>query len=240
MNKIVTPSFTLAVYQKGRNNASKLALVLPGRLDTKDYPHMRSHVDFLAQKGYLALSFDPPGTWESSGGIEVYTMTNYLKAINEIIEYFGNKPTLLLGHSRGGSMALLAGTTNPQVTHFVAIMSRLSASVPENLSAQEEISYRDIPNDPQKQKKFELPMNYFKDAARYDMTEDLKRSTKPKLFILGTKDEVIKPESVRAMYKLAAEPKQLCELNSDHDYRKHPAVIEKVDQAVDDFLKEFK
>ncbi len=79
---IKTPSFELAVYIKGKSDAKKLALVLPGRLETKDYPHMRSHVNYLAKRGYLALSFDPPGTWDSPGEIEFYTMTNYLKAIN--------------------------------------------------------------------------------------------------------------------------------------------------------------
>lgn len=99
---IKTESFNLAVYQKGSPDSKKLALVLPGRLDTKDYPHMRSHVDFLASKGYLALSFDPPGSWESEGDISLYLTTNYLKAVKELINHFGNKPTLLIGHSRGG------------------------------------------------------------------------------------------------------------------------------------------
>jgi hypothetical protein len=42
---------------KGDQDAAKLALVLPGRLDTKDYAHMVSAVDFLSARGYLAVSF---------------------------------------------------------------------------------------------------------------------------------------------------------------------------------------
>lgn len=88
MNLLQLPSFTIATYMQGNPDAEKLALVLPGKLDTKDYAHMRSHVDFLAERGYLALSFDPAGTWESPGDISLYTLNNYLKTIDELIEHF--------------------------------------------------------------------------------------------------------------------------------------------------------
>lgn len=110
MNLVQTKSFKLAIYSKGDKNSPRLALVLPGKLDSKDYPHMHSHVDYLAKKGYFALTFDPPGTWESPGDIKLYTMTNYIKAVNELIENFGNKPTFVMGHSFGGSIALYVGT----------------------------------------------------------------------------------------------------------------------------------
>ena len=123
---ITTKSFELAIYANGSLSSNKIALVLPGKLDTKDYAHMHSHVEFLATKGYFAISFDPPGIWESSGNIKIYNMTNYLKAINELIQYYGNKPTFIMGHSRGGSMAMLAGIKNSYVTHFASLMSSYS------------------------------------------------------------------------------------------------------------------
>lgn len=83
---VKTKSFDLAVYKNGDEYASKVALVLPGKLDTKDYASMRSHVDFLAGKGFFALSFDPPGTWESPGDIGLYTTTSYIQASNKQVE----------------------------------------------------------------------------------------------------------------------------------------------------------
>lgn len=236
---INTGRFILATYIKGNEDSKRIALVLPGKLDTKDYSHMKSHVDFLAEQGFFALSFDPPGTWESPGGIELYTMTNYLKAINELIEYFGNKPTVLLGHSRGGSMAMLGAITNPYVTHFIAVMSRAGESLPNKpmKPGDTSISYRDIPGNPTEKKKFELPFSYFEDSARYNILEGLKGCTKLKLFILGTRDTTVKPEEIRTAYELAARPKELCEIDSDHDYRWHPSLIEKVNHIVGDFLK---
>lgn len=237
---IRTESFELAEYAQGNSGAEKLALVLPGRLDTKDYPHMRSHVDFLAGLGYYAISFDPPGTWESPGGIEIYTMSNYLKAMQEIISLYENRPTLLVGHSRGGSMAMLGGTTIDQVTAFAAIMSNPSASVPPDEYAYVEKgvseSYRDEPFG-DGQRRFDLPASYFEDAAQYDMREDLAACAKPKLFIFGEQDVLVKSENVKAMYEAAADPKQLAGVSSEHDYRKHPEIIDEVNALIGDWLR---
>lgn len=58
MNIIKTKTFELAIYEKGDSNSPKFAIVVPGRLDTKDYVHNTSLVDYLASRGYFALSFD--------------------------------------------------------------------------------------------------------------------------------------------------------------------------------------
>ncbi len=245
MNTIQTKSFNLAVYSKGNESAEKLALVLPGRLDTKDYVHMKSLVDFLAGLGYFALSFDPPGSWESNGDINQYTMSNYLKAINELIEHYGNKPTVLVGHSRGGSMAMLAGITNPYVTHFITVFSRpgpSSMGLEEARTKGVQVDYRDLPPGnvrTTEQKKFELPYSYFEDAAQYDMRDGLRECIKPKLFFVGLHDVDVKPGYVREAYEIAAEPKQLYELDSDHDYRLHPAIIEEVNRVIGSFLSKY-
>jgi len=239
MNLVKTDSFELAIYSKGDLNSPKLALVLPGRLDTKDYPHMRSHVDFIASLGYFALSFDPPGTWESPGDISLYTMTNYLKAINELIEHFGDKATFVMGHSRGGSMAMLAGVTNPKVVSFVAVTSQATASEPDKdlKPGDTQAEYRDLPDKPQEKRRFDLPYSFFEDADKYDMTERLKTCTKPKLFIYGTRDVTISPELEKKAYEVSAEPKTLYALDSDHNYRWHPKLIEEVNRVVGDFIQ---
>lgn len=241
MQLLQTKSFQLATYVKGDENAPKLAIAIPGRLDTKDYAHLRSHVDYLAGKGYFALSFDPPGTWESPGGIELYTTTNILEAINGIIEHFGNRPTVLIGHSRGGSNAMLAGTTNPHVTHFVAIMSHHGPST-VGLPADKQSSTqttRDLPpgtSRTEERKPFALPYAYFEDQSRYDALPALRTCTKPKLFFYGTKDVLVSEEDVKASYEASAEPKELHALNSEHDYRLHPEIIDEVNQTIGAFL----
>lgn len=242
MELIETKSFKLAVYMRGERNASKLAMLLPGRLDTKDYAHTTSHVDYLAGKGYFAFSFDPPGTWESPGSIDLYTMTNYMRAVNELVSLFGNKPTILMGNSRGGSMAMLAGPNNKYVTHIIAVMSYAGPSeVDENkITDGVEISYRDVPqNDSENRKRFDLPLNYFKDAAKHNILDNLKKCSKPKLFFYGTKDILVEPEDVKSTYQACIEPKMIHELNSEHDYRRHKEIVDEVNEVVGRFLDEY-
>lgn len=235
-----TENFTLAVYQKGSLDSKKLALVLPGRLDTKDYPHMHAHVDFLATKEYLALSFDPPGTWESEGDLSIFSTTNYLQAIKELIEYYG-KPTLLVGHSRGGGMAILAGTRLEEVEAFVVIMGRASyaQATDEDWSKKGVKKHvRDTPEGyAEKTKTFMLPYAFVEDSWQYDSVENLKTCKKPKLFVAGSKDDLVDPVMVKETYELSAEPKQFVLLDSVHDYRLDEKKIQKINELIGEFIQ---
>ncbi|MBP6980065.1 alpha/beta fold hydrolase [Candidatus Curtissbacteria bacterium] len=239
---IQTKSFQLAINVRGDEHAKKLALVLPGRLDTKDYACFDSHLNYLAERGHFAVSFDPPGTWESPGGIELFTTTNYIKAVDELIEYFGNKPTILIGHSRGAAVAILAGSENSNVTSFVAIMAAFGDPSDPSAEAMKtgiHTSYRDLPPGTTKtkeQKKFLLPINYFIDGKRFNPLDSLKNCTKPKLLFYGTDDRFAEPAMVRELFKTIPEPKQLHELHTTHDYRHFPAVIAEVNVVIGDFL----
>lgn len=240
MNLLKTKSFELAIYAQGDEHASKLAIVIPGRLDTKDYVHIKSHVDYLAGKGFYALSFDPPGTWDSPGGIELYTVTNTLKAIDEIIEHLGNLSTVLVGHSRGGSNAMLAGMSNPYVTHVAAIMSPTgptTVDLPDGKTAHH--TTRDLPPGvvhTTERKQFALPYAYFEDQLRYDALPGLKTCRKPTLFFYGAQDKLVSKENVERAYAAAAGPKKIHALNSEHDYRLHPEIIDEVNQTIGSFL----
>ncbi len=245
MSLIRTKSFDLAIKTRGSEDSRKVAISLPGRLDTKDYASFDSHIEYLAGKGFYAISFDPPGTWESPGGIELFTTTNYVKAVEEIIEYFGNKLTLLLGHSRGGAVSILAGTSNPSVIGIVVIMATYGAPTspsPEAIKAGVSMSYRDLPPGTSKtseRKEFALPINYFKDGQKYNVVDVLKKCTKPKLLFYGTRDEFTTPERVKEVFGSIPEPKMIHELNSDHDYRYHPEIIEEVNEVIGHFLDDY-
>ena len=245
MQIIKTKSFQLAVNSKGNPNSKKLAVILPGRLDTKDYACFSSHLEHLAKKGFFAVSFDPPGTWESPGGIKLFTTTNYIKAVNEIIEYYGNKPALLLGHSRGGAVATLAGTSNKNVFGLILINPSLGAPSPPNpkfIKAGVFVDYRDLPPGTRKtiqQKKFELPLSYFRDGARYNDADFLKTCTKPKLMFYSSDDEFNTPKEVKRVFNTIPEPKVLHELNCNHDYRYYPKIVDEVNKEIGLFLNKY-
>lgn len=236
MKMIKTNTFELAVNAVGNPDSERMMLSLPGRLDTKDYVHIQSHMEYFADKGYFTVSFDPPGTWESAGDISLYTTPNYLKAIHEIIAHFGNRPTVTLGHSRGGTMALMAGVHNEFVTHMIAVMSHWGPSGRPDTNEDFHISTRDLPpgtKRTEERKEFKLPMTYFDDAGDYS---GLDTCDKPKLFFAGLQDVLVTPDDVKEMFDEAAEPKQYLELDSEHDYRLHAEIIDEVNEKVEGFL----
>jgi len=241
---IKTKSFELAVLTRGDEEAQRVAILIPGRLDTKDYANFVSHAEYLAACGFYAIAFDPPGTWESSGDISLYTTTNYLKAIDELIAHFGSKPTLLLGHSRGGTATILA-SVNPVVMGIVLVLSNYSMPSPpdENaLRAGFQISYRDLPPgdyETKEQKEFKLPLSYWEDAKQYDPLAVLRSCVKPKLMISSTRDEFSSPQKIQEIYDSVPEPKMLRVIDSNHDYRRHAESIEAVNVAIGEFLKKF-
>jgi pimeloyl-ACP methyl ester carboxylesterase len=243
---VKTKSFTLAVNAKGNPDSEKLALVLPGKLDSKDYAHMQSHVDLLSSLGFFAVTFDPPGTWESPGDISLYTTTNYLRAIDELIEHFGNKPTFVVGHSRGGSMATYSGITNSKIYAFAAIMSyvyKKDAKARDEDKFREKgfiESFRDLPpGGGERVKKFVLPLSFLEDQKQYVMDEKIKTCIKPKLFIAGKHDVLVPPETVRESFGLAAKPKEFYEIDSPHDYRLYPDAIKQVNKVIEGFLRKY-
>lgn len=239
--RIKTKSFNLAAYAKGNPDSSRMALVLPGRLDTKDYSDMRSLVDALAEKGFYALSFDPPGTWDSEGSLDIYTTTNYLKAVSEVIDNYGGKPTLLLGFSRGGSVAILH-SNSPQVIGLIAIMANYGAPTDPDTEAIRlgyQLTVKDKPYPQLGEVHFKLPLNYFKDGQKYDIKTALKMCEKPKLLIYGTDDEFTKPQEVLELYAKTPEPKALEVVESVHYYRKRPEIVTEVNQIVGEFVDKY-
>jgi pimeloyl-ACP methyl ester carboxylesterase len=243
MSTLRTESFALGCYMAGDVESDKLALVLPGLLDTKDYPHMRSHTEFLAALGYYAISFDMPGTWESGNNIEEYTTTNSLRAVSELTMKY-SKPTLLVGHSNGGRLALLASIRNPEVEACIAIMNAPTFVRASNYHDRKvmwkaegtKTLFRNDPSNPGQQRRFDLPFSFCEDADTYDTRVGLDGLRIPKLFIAGTQDMTVTPGDVRQSFEAAAEPKTMTIIDSDHNYRWHPHVISEVNQLMQEFL----
>ena len=214
MKIIKTKSFELSAFSRGDENSEKIAILLPGRLDTKDYGNFVSHANYLANKGFYAIAIDPPGIWESPGEISIYNTTNYIKAVDELIEYFGNKPTLLLGHSRGAAVAIYVSISNPNVIGVISVLANYGVPTPptqESIKKGFQTSYRDLPPGTSKtkeQKEFQLPISYWEDGEKYNAGEIFKKCTQPKLIIYGN-DEFTPIEEVTELYQHLLEPKMI-------------------------------
>lgn len=242
MNIIQLPSFQIATIAKGDPNSDRVAILIPGRLDTKDYINFTKHMEFLASRGFYTVTFDYPGTWDSPGNVE-YTTTNYMKVVNEFIEFLGNRPTLLFGHSRGGQVAMLIGCSNQYITGFAVVNASFGPPSPPDSTKVENgylPEYRDLPpgdTRTQQQVKFHLSLNYWEDGMQYDCVPELRNCTKPKLIIHGTQDEFQSLEEVKNIYAEIHEPKMFKTIQSDHDYRLHADVIDEVNVALGEFIE---
>ncbi len=244
MKLIKTKNFTIAANEAGDTDATKVAILMPGRLDTKDYANFVSHLDFFAKHGYYAIAIDAPGTWDSLGELENYTTTTYINAINELIDLLGNRPTLLLGHSRGGATAMLA-SDNPSVIGLALINAAYGKpSAPElekikNNTLQES---RDIPpgnKRTKEQRKFSLPMKYFEDGAKHDPIQALKNFKGAKLLVYATKDKFVPSSRVKEIFDELSEPKIFLEIDCTHDYRLYPEAIKAVEESLEKLITKY-
>ena len=241
-----TASFELAITTRGDENAERIAFVLPGLLDTKDYQHITSLQDALARAGYFAISLDAPGTWESGGDISLYSMQSYEKAVQELHEHFGKKPVVFAGHSFGGFLSLKLGAHLPETLAIVDIMGTsrygTEAENDEALNTWKREGMRrgrrDLPQNPQNFMNYVLPYSFHLARAGADTREALARSDAPKLFIAGRDDVTVPSEQVLDGYNACREPRKFTEVAGDHDYRKDPARIQNVNDIVLSFLKE--
>jgi len=163
-------------------------------------------------------------------------MTNYIQAVEEVVEYFGSKPTIVIGHSMGGSMAMFSAINNVNVIGFVAIMSPYKF---DHLVDRIEgaTSKRDLPDDSGKERTYNVPKTFFEDVLRYNATKGLRVLKKPKLFISGENDTTITPQTISEIFEVSADPKELISVKSDHDYRNNPAMITEINSIIIDWLK---
>lgn len=209
---IKTKSFQMASNIHGDINASKVAILMPGRLDSKDYINFTSHAEFLADRELLAVAIDPPGTWESPGNLNDYTTSTYIKAISELIDYLGNRPTLLLGHSRGGATAMLA-SGNPAVAGLAVVNAAYGEPTPPNSEKIVHgalVEYRDLPPGDirsKEQKRFDLPLAYFEDGKKHNPSAALIKFKGPKLLVHAVNDEFTEIGQVKEIYTKLSDPK---------------------------------
>ena len=84
-----------------------------------------------------------------------------------------------------------------------------------------------------------MPYSFFEDQVRYDMSDELTACKKPKLFIFGNWDKAATPDRVKKIYDITAKPKELYELNSDHNYLHHKDLIDEVNMVIGNFLGKY-
>jgi pimeloyl-ACP methyl ester carboxylesterase len=233
----------LSVWVQSNVHANKLAILLPGFLDSADYPHLRDLSARLSQLGYVCVRFDPPGTWTNGEDINDYNITNYVQAVVDAHAWakrtFNVPRCVLIGHSFGGVVSLVAARKLSDVAAVVAIMApeRLSVAV-KWPPGEVRKGTRQYPNDLKISREFAVPYTFAQDIDHYDIPTIIASLKCPSLFIAGELDTVVIPTEVEKLAGLAQQGRYLLINDIQHGYWKMPQQVNTVHGAVIKFLRE--
>ncbi len=236
-----------AVINYPKNETKNLAILCPGYLDSKDYKHLVGLAKVLSEEGYTVVRFEPTGTWESEGDISDYTTTQYLEDIKNVLEYMlsqtSYKHILLGGHSQGGQVSILYAARDKRISLVLAIMpSSKNIMASQRYKDWERkgvsISYRDLPDNKDKKKEFQVPFSHVGDREKYDVMGDVKRIKIPIIIVAGELDDICLPEHVKEIFDKANQPKKFVTISGiGHDYRHNSKEVELVNKEVLKLIK---
>lgn len=201
----------------------KLALLLPGYLDSPDYQHLMIFEKRLKELGYVVERLDPCHLWET-GDVNNYSITNFIKQIRERVEFYKEqKPqeVVLIGHSMGAFTAIIAGSRIDGVTKIVAL-----CPPPDRYGSAKEWkgtglrrSIRDLPNDPAQHRAFDVPYSYVEDGIQYSARDEVKNLNKPLMIFIALDDEVVPPKLTEEIIANANNPYVVRQKKMGHDFR---------------------
>ncbi len=218
----------------------KVALLLPGYLDSPDYLHLITFEKRLKELGYTVERLDVCNLWKT-GDVENYTISNFIKQIKERVDYCKTQnpeEIILIGHSNGAFTSIIAGAMIPEVTKIIALCPPPDKEGSEHKWVNGvRVSKRDLPNDPTKFREFAIPDTYIKDAIQYSAAEDVKKIHKPIMIFIALDDMVVKPEWTEEIVSNAKNPYIVRQPCMGHDFRFSQEQCNIVMKEIEKFLK---
>lgn len=227
----------------------KLAVLMPGFLDTKDYLDLQSLSEMFVENDFAVVCFDPVGTWGSGGDITDYSVTEYLKNVRSVIDYMEQKKgsrfekIVIGGKSLGGLVSTLYAAQDIRISSIVSIVAPINPGLLKSEKWKQEgvrHSTRDIPDIPDENREFNVPWAFYEDVEQYDVLNSIKTLQVPILFIGGELDKSVTPEIIETAYSNATDPKRMTIVpEATHTYRANDKHVKLVNEAVKKFVNEY-
>ncbi|MDD2823391.1 MAG: prolyl oligopeptidase family serine peptidase [Candidatus Daviesbacteria bacterium] len=218
----------------------KVALLLPGYLDSPEYLHMKVFAKKLEELGYTVERIDPCSLWKT-GDVNNYTITSYIKQVSDLVEFYSSKnpeEIILIGHSLGAYVAIIVGNRMKEVTKIVALCpaaDRIDASL--NWQGKEfRHSDRDLPDNPEKLRAFDIPDTFAIDGMQYSAVEEVKDIHKPLMIFIALDDKDVPPSETERVVNNANNPHVVRQPNMDHNFRKSEKETNIVMKEIEKFL----
>lgn len=218
----------------------KLALLLPGYLDSPDYIHLKTFDKRLTELGYVVERLDLGNLWKT-GDVSSYTVSHFLDEIKERVRFYQNqKPEeiVLIGHSRGAFTAIIAGSRVEGIDRVVALCPPpdIKASVKKWVNQGSRSSKRDLPENPSECREFSIPYKYVEDSLKYSAIEEAKTLHKPLMILIAQDDTVVPPELTEQIVDAANNPRVVRLPNMGHDFRYSQTQCDLVMTEIEKFL----
>jgi putative redox protein len=177
----------------------------------------------LAQKGFGVLRFDFTGLGQSDGSFSDTTFTtnlNDISAAAQFLEEHYAAPSLLIGHSLGGTAVLLSGATMDSVKAVATIGAPYE---PEHVlklikNDIQEIREKGVAEVQIAGRSFNIKSKFLEDLEHQGLEKLLNEARGKALLVMHSpQDEVVGVANARAIYDAAHHPKSFISLDgADH------------------------
>lgn len=176
----------------------------------------------VAQAGIATLRFDFTGLGDSEGEFAATNFSSNLKDIEAAHAFMSENfapPTLLIGHSLGGSAVLASGLN---ISGIEAIVTVGAPSDPVHVKKLFKGSLEQIEKEGSGEvvigyRKFVIQDQFIKDIQQTRFLDKLKNMRKPLLIMHSPQDKIVGIENAAEIYKAAFHPKSFVTLDgSDH------------------------
>lgn len=219
----------------------KVALLLPGYLDSPDYRHMLNFEKGLKELGYTVERLDPCNLWKTKD-TKNYTVSNFIKQIKERVDYYkGQNPEeiVLIGHSMGGFSAIVAGSKIDEVTKIVALCPPPDRKHSVHKWGENGVrtSKRELPDNPTEFIEFAIPYSHVTDFLQYSAVDEAKKITKPLMIFIALDDVVVPPSDTEKIVNAASNPYVVRQKNMGHDFRHSQEECDIVMSEIKKFLE---
>lgn len=188
----------------------------------KNLPAVRNISQALASQGLAVLRFDFTGLGESEGEFVETTFTTNVTDIlagATFLEENFSAPSLLIGHSLGGTAALFAASSLSSVKAVITIASPADPAHVTHLlkDVLDEIHDEGAAEVQIAGRVFEIGKSFLRDVMQQDLTKILKGLKKALLVMHAPFDQTVGIENAKWLYEKAMHPKSFVSLDSaDH------------------------
>jgi dipeptidyl aminopeptidase/acylaminoacyl peptidase len=228
----------LYVPEKKYRQKYPAVILCHGRGGSKDAKKMLALADALFEQDFVVLRFDFSGHGKSEGDYGETTLTQEINDVKCAIEaiYSLNKADRrnlgIIGHSFGGSVAIIEAATDPRVKCAATIAAVADMMAPLRLypgpAALRRWMKDGVIDDADTGK--QLKYSFITDFNKYNILDYAKKIKVPFLVIHGIKDSIVGMHQAKEIARMAKAPLKV--VNEGHEFGK-----ESIAAAVEWFKK---